>query len=149
MGAAMLGGVSGHAGLFSNAGELAIIFQMMLNGGSYGGVQYLEPETIKLFTTRYPESTRRGIGWDMKELNPNKSENMSKLASESTFGHLGFTGVAAFADPEEDLIFIFVSNRTYPSMNNWKFSKNNYRPRVQTQIYKSIIKEEELVVGEM
>lgn len=138
MGAAMLGGVSGHAGLFSNAGELAIIFQMLLNGGSYGGVQYLTPETIKTFTTRYPESTRRGIGFDMKELDPHKKLNMSKLASDSTFGHLGFTGIAAFADPEEDLVFIFVSNRTFPSMSNQKFSKGNYRPRVQTQIYKSL-----------
>jgi beta-glucosidase-like glycosyl hydrolase/CubicO group peptidase (beta-lactamase class C family) len=150
MGAAMLGGVSGHAGLFSNAGELAVIFQMMLNGGSYGGVQYLEPETVKLFTTRYPESTRRGIGWDMKELNPNKSLNMSKLASASTFGHLGFTGVAAFADPEEDLIFIFVANRTYPSMKNLRFSRENYRPRVQSQIYRSLMKEEQQIeVDEM
>ena len=150
MGAAMLGGVSGHAGLFSNAGELAVIFQMMLNGGSYGGVQYLEPETIKLFTTRYPESTRRGLGWDMKELNPSKSLNMSKLASDSTFGHLGFTGIAAFADPKEDLIFIFVANRTYPSMKNLKFSRGNYRPRVQSQIYRSLMKEEaQVVVDEM
>ncbi len=149
MGAAMLGGVSGHAGLFSNAGELAIIYQMLLNGGSYGGVQYLNPETIKLFTTRYPESTRRGIGWDMKELNPSKSQNMSKLASDSTFGHLGFTGVAAFADPKEDIIFIFVANRTYPSMKNLKFSKGNYRPRVQSQVYRAIMKDEEGVVSEM
>ena len=150
MGAAMLGGVSGHAGLFSNAGELAIIYQMILNGGSYGGIQYLEPETIKLFTTRYPESTRRGIGWDMKELNPSKSQNMSKLASDSTFGHLGFTGVAAFADPEEDLIFIFVANRTYPSMKNLKFSKGNYRPRAQSQVYRAIEKmEENATIGEM
>ncbi len=150
MGAAMLGGVSGHAGLFSNAGELAVIFQMMLNGGSYGGVQYLEPETINLFTTRYPESTRRGIGWDMKELDPSKSLNMSNLASDSTFGHLGFTGVAAFADPKEDLIFIFIANRTYPSMKNLRFSRENYRPRVQSQIYRSLMKEEDqLVVDEM
>lgn len=140
MGAAMLGGVSGHAGLFSNAQELAIIFQMLLNGGSYGGEQFIQPETIKLFTTRYHESTRRGLGFDMKELNPSKLMNMSELASESTFGHLGFTGIAAFADPEENLIFIFVSNRTYPDMNNRRFGKGNYRPKVQSQIYKAIKK---------
>jgi len=138
MGAAMLGGVSGHAGLFSNAKELAVIYQMLLNGGSYGGTQYIQPETIKVFTTRYPESTRRGLGFDMKELNPNKSLNMSELASDGTFGHLGFTGIAAFADPEENLVYILVSNRTYPDMNNYKFGKGEYRPRVQSQIYKAM-----------
>jgi len=140
MGAAMLGGVSGHAGLFSNAGELAVIFQMLLNGGSYGGIQYLSPETIKTFTQRYHESTRRGIGFDMKETNKARTENMSDLASDDTFGHLGFTGCAAFADPKENLIYIFISNRTYPSMKNNKLGKYNYRPKIQSQIYKSIIK---------
>ncbi|MDF1697078.1 MAG: glycoside hydrolase family 3 N-terminal domain-containing protein [Saprospiraceae bacterium] len=144
MGAAMLGGVSGHAGLFSNAKEIAIIYQMLLNGGSYGGKEYIKPETVKLFTSRYHESTRRGLGFDMKELNADKTANMSEMASNNTFGHLGFTGIAAFADPDEDLIFIFVSNRTYPSMNNYKFSKGEYRPRVQSQIYKSIFKNEVL-----
>jgi CubicO group peptidase (beta-lactamase class C family) len=139
MGAAMLGGVSGHAGLFSNSKELAVIFQMLLNGGNYGGMEYIKPETIKLFTTRYHESTRRGLGFDMKELNSNRTLNMSELASASTFGHLGFTGIAAFADPEENLVFIFVSNRTFPSMNNYKFSNGDYRPRIQSQIYKSMM----------
>ena len=142
MGAAMLGGVSGHAGLFSNAKELAIIYQMLLNGGSYGGTNYLDPETIKLFTTRYHESSRRGLGFDMKELKPNKSQNMSEMASKSTFGHLGFTGIAAFADPEENLVYVFVSNRTYPDMNNYKFGKGEYRPRVQSQLYKAMGKKE-------
>lgn len=142
MGAAMLGGVSGHAGLFSNAKEIAIIYQMLLNGGSYGGQQFLDPETIKLFTTRYHESTRRGLGFDMKELKPTKSPNMSELASNSTFGHLGFTGIAAFADPEENLVYVLVSNRTYPDMNNYKFGKGEYRPRVQSQLYKAMGKKE-------
>ncbi len=142
MGAAMLGGVSGHAGLFSNAKELATIYQMLLNGGTYGGQQFIDPETIKLFTTRYHESSRRGLGFDMKELKSTKSPNMSELASKSTFGHTGFTGIAAFADPEENLVYIFVSNRTYPDMNNYKFVKGEYRPRVQSQIYKSLSKKE-------
>ncbi|MEE9438010.1 MAG: glycoside hydrolase family 3 N-terminal domain-containing protein [Saprospiraceae bacterium] len=138
MGAAMLGGVSGHAGLFSNAKEIATIYQMLLNGGSYGGVQYLKPETIKLFTTRYFKSTRRGLGFDLKELNESRSQNMSHLASEKTFGHLGFTGICAFADPVHDLVYVFVSNRTFPNMKNNKFGKYNYRPRVQSQIYRSM-----------
>ena len=140
MGSAMLGGVAGHAGLFSNASELAIIFQMLLNGGSYGGTQYFSPETIKEFTTRFPESTRRGIGFDMKELNSNKSQNMSELASDNTFGHLGFTGCAAFADPDENLIYIFLSNRTYPSMKSNKLGRENYRPKIHSQIYKALDK---------
>ncbi|MEM9549193.1 MAG: glycoside hydrolase family 3 N-terminal domain-containing protein [Bacteroidota bacterium] len=143
MGAAMLGGVSGHAGLFSNAKELAIIYQMLLNGGTYGGLQYLDPETIKLFTTRYHESSRRGLGFDMKERDSHKSMNMSELASDGTFGHLGFTGIAAFADPEENLVYIFVSNRTFPDMNNYKFGRGEYRPRVQSQIYKALGKKVE------
>ena len=142
MGAAMLGGVAGHAGLFSNAKELAVIYQMLLNGGTYGGKQYIDPETIKLFTTRYHESSRRGLGFDMKELKSNKSQNMSEMASDSTFGHLGFTGIAAFADPEENLVYVFVSNRTYPDMNNYKFGKGEYRPRVQSQLYKAMGKKE-------
>lgn len=142
MGAAMLGGVSGHAGLFSNAKEIAVIYQMLLNGGNYGGHQFIRPETIKLFTTRYHESTRRGLGFDMKELDTNRTPNMSELASEDTFGHTGFTGIAAFADPKENLVYVFVSNRTYPDMNNYRFSKGDYRPRVQSQIYKSFSQNE-------
>ena len=138
MGAAMLGGVAGHAGLFSNAEDLGILMQMLLNGGSYGGIEYIKPETIKLFTTRYKDSTRRGLGFDMKELDPKKTENMAEEASDSTFGHLGFTGAAVWADPEYDLIFVFLANRTYPSMENNVFSKENYRPKAMSIVYKSM-----------
>jgi beta-glucosidase-like glycosyl hydrolase/CubicO group peptidase (beta-lactamase class C family) len=138
MGAAMLGGVAGHAGLFSNAQDLAIIMQMLLNGGNYGGKQYLEPSTVYTFTTRHPRSTRRGLGFDMKELNPDKKLNMSEKATSNTFGHLGFTGTAVFADPDHDLIYIFLSNRTYPSMSNGRFGRNEYRPRIQSVIYNAI-----------
>ncbi len=138
MGAAMLGGVSGHAGLFSNARDIGTILQMLLNGGSYAGKRYLDPNTVALFTRRVTYSTRRGLGFDLKELNPNKKQNMSDLASEKTFGHLGFTGIAAFADPEYDLVFVMVTNRTFPTMNNNKYGKHNYRPRVQSQIYRAM-----------
>ena len=141
MGAAMLGGVSGHAGLFSTSKELAIMMQMLLNDGYYGGKKYLEKETIQKYTTRYSESTRRGIGFDMKELNPDRSPNMSELASDSTFGHTGFTGAAVFADPEHNIVYVFLSNRTYPRMENTKFIRNEYRPRVQSVIYKAMKKE--------
>jgi beta-glucosidase-like glycosyl hydrolase/CubicO group peptidase (beta-lactamase class C family) len=138
MGAAMLGGVSGHAGLFSNANDLAKIFQMLLNGGTYGWKQYLRPETLRLFITRYSGSTRRGIGFDMKELDPNQPANMSPLAGNNTFGHLGFTGTCVWADPDKNLIFIFLSNRTYPSMENNKLANGDYRPRLQSLVYKAI-----------
>ncbi|MFT5834538.1 MAG: beta-N-acetylhexosaminidase [Cognaticolwellia sp.] len=138
MGAAMLGGVSGHAGLFAEAKDVAIIMQMLVNGGYYGGTRYLKPETIKKFTTRYSKSTRRGLGFDMKELNTKKSQNVSKMASKNTFGHLGFTGIATWADPDNDLIYVFLSNRTYPTMSNSKLYKMNFRPKIQTVIYKAV-----------
>lgn len=141
MGSAMLGGVSGHAGLFSNAQELGVIMQMLMNGGTYGGEKYLDSYTIRKFTSRYPRSTRRGLGFDMKELNSEKTMNMSELASSSTFGHLGFTGCAVFADPETNLIYVFLSNRTFPTMKNYKFSKNEYRPRIQSVLYKALEKD--------
>jgi CubicO group peptidase (beta-lactamase class C family) len=139
MGAAMLGGVCGHAGLFSNSKEMAILMQMLLNGGVYGGKKYLSPQTIRKFTKRYYKSTRRGLGFDMKELDEDKKLNIAEEASDQAFGHLGFTGISVFADPKNDLIFVFLSNRTYPSMNNGLFSKNNYRPRVQSVFYNAII----------
>ncbi|NBC24717.1 MAG: serine hydrolase [Bacteroidetes bacterium] len=142
MGAAMLGGVSGHAGLFTNAQELAALFQMLLNGGVYGGERFLSSKTVKLFTKRVRGASRRGIGFDMKQLNPNKSQNVAESVSRGTFGHLGFTGIAAWADPEEELIYLFLSNRTYPSMSNKKLARNKYRKRIHEAVYRAIIEKE-------
>jgi CubicO group peptidase (beta-lactamase class C family) len=139
MGAAMLGGVSGHAGLFSTSKDLASIMQMLLNGGTYQGKKYLKPKTIQKFTNRYYKSTRRGLGFDMKELDPDKKLNVAEEVSYQAFGHLGFTGVSVYADPKYDLIYIFISNRTFPSMNNNVFSRKNYRPRVQSVFYKAMM----------
>jgi beta-N-acetylhexosaminidase len=139
MGAAMLGGVAGHAGLFSNATETAILMQMLLNKGSYGGKQLLKPETVDIFTKRYRESTRRGIGFDMKELDTKKLKSTSTLASPMTFGHTGFTGTAAWADPENNLVFIFIANRTYPGRLNQRFNNRDYRIKVQAIIYKAMM----------
>ena len=139
MGAAMLNGVSGHAGLFSNGYDLAVLMQMLLNEGYYGGIRYLSPETVDQFTQRHWRSSRRGLGFDMKELNPRRSLNMSELASRHTFGHLGFTGTAVFADPEEHLIFVFLSNRTYPTMGNNRLGRKNYRPKVQSLVYDAFL----------
>ncbi len=139
MGAAMLGGVSGHAGLFSNAEELAVLMQMLLQGGYYNQQRFLKPETVRAFTHRHQRSSRRGIGFDMPELDPTRSANLSPLASPNTFGHLGFTGTCTWADPDNNLVFVFLSNRTYPSMYNYKLSKNDYRPRIQSLVYNSLM----------
>ena len=137
MGAAMLGGVSGHAGLFSDAVDLAVVMQMLLNDGYYGGRRYFRPETVRLFTTRHPRSTRRALGWDMPELSSRGSTNVSPLASAKTFGHLGFTGTCAWADPETGIVFVWLTNRTYPKMSPNRFGKENYRPRMQSAAYEA------------
>ena len=141
MGAAMLGGVSGHAGLFSTSKEIGVMMQMLLNRGVYGGRRYIDSHTIDKFTTRFPKSKRRGIGFDMKQLDENLNTNMSELASESTFGHLGFTGCAAWADPEQNIVYVFISNRTYPTMKNNNLGKYDYRPKIQSAIYNAIKKD--------
>ena len=138
MGAAMLGGVSGHAGLFGKAEDLAILFQMLLNKGYYGGVRYFEQGTVDLFTNRCNNCTRRAIGFDMKQTDSRYSSNMGDLASNNTFGHLGFTGTAVWADPDHNLVFVFLSNRTYPSMKNYRLNKRNYRPRIQDAVYRAM-----------
>ncbi len=139
MGAAMLGGVSGHAGLFARPIEIATILQMLLNNGVYNGKEYLRASTIKKFTTRHPKDKRRGIGFDMKRLNARKKQtHVSTMASSQAFGHLGFTGISVWADPKHNLVYVFCSNRTYPKMNNRKIIKMDIRPRIQSQIYKAM-----------
>ena len=139
MGAAMLGGVSGHAGLFGSARDLATLFQMLLQNGNYGGVQYIQPETVRLFTTRYAGETRRALGFDMKQLNPDLNLNMAPEASDRAFGHLGFTGICVWADPAEDLIVVVLANRTYPKMSNNTFGKLDTRLRVHSAAYRAFL----------
>ncbi|KAA3633409.1 MAG: beta-N-acetylhexosaminidase [Bacteroidetes bacterium] len=138
MGAAMMGGVSGHAGLFASAEDLAIIMQMLLWKGEYAGEKFLSGKTVDNFTTRHKLDTRRGIGFDMPQLDPDASSPLSELASAQTFGHLGFTGTAVWADPETNIIYVFLSNRTFPSMRNYKINKMDIRPRMQTVFYESL-----------
>jgi beta-N-acetylhexosaminidase len=114
---------------------------MLLQEGNYGGHQYLKPETVRLFTQRYTGETRRGLGFDMKQLNEDRRMNLSPRASERAFGHLGFTGTAVWADPVEDLVFVVLSNRTYPSMNNNLFGRLDTRLRLHTAAYDAIIPE--------
>lgn len=140
MGAAMLGGVSGHAGLFANAHDMAIVGQMLLQKGFYGNQVYFKSDIVKEFTCRYNGTTRRGLGFDMKQLNQNLNQNMCADASDAAFGHLGFTGTCIWVDPAEDLVFVFLSNRTYPSMRNNKLGRMDIRPRIQSAAYKSIFR---------
>ncbi len=138
MGAAMLGGVSGHAGLFGSARDLATLFQMVLNGGSYAGQRYINEDVIKYFTTRYRTSTRRGVGFDMKELDPSKTATVSQYASANTFGHTGFTGTCVWADPDKKLVYVFLSNRTFPNMENNKLNSMDFRIKIQDIIYQAL-----------
>ncbi|HEX7366300.1 MAG TPA: serine hydrolase [Pelobium sp.] len=137
-GAAMLGGVSGHAGLFSNASDLAILYQMLLNKGSYGGETYFKPKTVALFTAKQSEVSRRGLGFDRFDTE-SKDGYPSKYASPQTFGHTGYTGTAVWVDPKENLVYIFLSNRVNPTVNN-KLSTLDIRPRIQDVVYKAIQK---------
>jgi CubicO group peptidase (beta-lactamase class C family) len=134
-GAAMLGGVAGHAGLFSNANDLAIIMQMLLNRGEYGGERYLNPTTVSLFTKKQEMKNRRGLGFDKPEPDIYKPKSTANDASPRTFGHSGFTGTCVWADPDYDLIYVFLSNRIYPSADNQKLIQKNIRTIIHQAIY--------------
>ena len=135
-GAAMTGGVAGHAGIFSNANDLAKIMAMNLNDGEYGGVRYLQEGTVSRFSGQQYRNNRRGMGWDKPADYFNGPTSM--YASPETFGHTGFTGTAVWADPTHDLIFIFLSNRIFPDASNAKLIRNNIRTRIMDLIYQSV-----------
>jgi CubicO group peptidase (beta-lactamase class C family) len=134
----MLGGVSGHAGLFSDAEDLAVLFQMLMNGGEYGGKEYIDSQTLQMFTTRFGNSTRRGIGFDLKELAPDKNILTSPFASSKTYGHTGFTGICVWNDPVNQLVYVFLSNRTYPTMRNAKLTNHKIREKIHSRAYRAI-----------
>ncbi|PKV63371.1 beta-glucosidase-like glycosyl hydrolase [Pontibacter ramchanderi] len=136
-GAAMMGGVGGHAGLFSNANDLAVLLQMNLQNGNYGGHKFYNTPVVTEFSKRQSTISRRGLGWDKPD--PDGNGPTSNLASKSTFGHTGFTGTGAWVDPENQLIYIFLSNRVYPDAGNSKLVKYNIRTRIHDVIYKSIV----------
>lgn len=140
--AAMMGGVAGHAGLFSNAESLAIIFKMLMNGGSYDGKRYLKKETIQLFTSQAAPNTgnRRGLIFDKAEMNKEKSSPAARSASELTFGHTGFTGTCVWADPKNNFLFVFLSNRVYPDAENTMLAKKNIRTDIMELFYKAFAK---------
>lgn len=140
-GAAMFGGVAGHAGLFSNAYDIAVLMQMLLNGGTFNGKKYLNKETINLFTTYQSTISRRGYGFDKPEKdNATKVEPYPCLsASAKTFGHTGFTGTCTWADPDKKLIYVFLSNRVNAEGgDNKKLLNMNVRPKIHEAIYKAL-----------
>jgi CubicO group peptidase (beta-lactamase class C family) len=139
-GAAMLGGVAGHAGIFSNANDLAKMMQLYLNKGIYGGEQYISSATISYFTSciACSDGNRRGLGFDKPEPDKSKEGPTCSAASLSSFGHTGFTGTYAWADPENGLVYIFISNRVYPDAENKKLSKLNTRTNIHQVFYDAI-----------
>ncbi|WP_299669764.1 serine hydrolase [uncultured Polaribacter sp.] len=146
--AALLGGISGNAGLFGSSLDLAKIMQMYANYGIYDGKRYISESTLRAFTRiQYPENeNRRGLGFD-KPLIDNAQLSIQEAypapeVSPESFGHSGFTGTFVWADPKEDLIFIFLSNRVYPSRKNRNIYNLNIRPKLQQVFYKAIKNEE-------
>lgn len=139
-GAAMLGGVCCHAGLFSNANDLAKLMQMYLQGGVYGEKRYFSEETLNLFTTapHVKENNRRAYGFDKPKLENHKYGPTCDNISPKSYGHTGFTGTIAWADPEENIIYIFLSNRIHPDANNSKLIDMDVRTKIQEAIYASL-----------
>jgi len=137
-GAALVGGVSGHAGLFANTNDMAIMYQMLLNKGTYGGKQYFKPETVNIFSSRQSNVSRRGFGFDRWD--PDLSKKYpSASASSQTFGHTGYTGTAVWVDPSRGLVYVFLSNRVNPAVTD-KLVKMGIRSRIQEVINKAIDK---------
>ncbi|MGB0777294.1 MAG: glycoside hydrolase family 3 N-terminal domain-containing protein [Flavobacteriaceae bacterium] len=140
MGAAMMGGVNGNAGLFGSALDVAKMMQLYLQGGVYGGERILENQTLRVFNKRYFEqdSIRRGLGFDKPSLDP-EIKSSAKSASAHSFGHSGFTGTFAWADPETGLVYIFLSNRVYPSMVNNRLGESDMRTRIHEAFYEALL----------
>ncbi|NJL12176.1 MAG: serine hydrolase [Microscillaceae bacterium] len=144
-GAAMLGGVAGHAGLFANALDLAKYMQMQLQGGHYGGQVFFRDSTTRLFQKPFIEKedllmlagNRRGLGWDRKD-----AESYSYIpdpASDGSFGHSGFTGCVVWADPKTQLVMVFLSNRIHPSAENTQLITAHWRRKILNLAYAALI----------
>lgn len=133
-GASMVGGISGHAGLFGSATDLAIYYQMLLNGGSYGGTQYFKPETVQMFTSKQSRTSRRGLGFDRSDA---KDDYPSKLASANTFGHTGYTGIRVWVDKDVNLVYILLTNRVHPVTSN-KLNELSTSSRLMDSIYQVV-----------
>lgn len=137
-GAAMLGGVAGHAGIFATAHDVAAIFQMLLNKGVYGTTRYFKPATVELFTSYQSKINHRGLGFDKPTPDPDNGGPAGDRCSGYAFGHQGFTGTCVWADPATGVVFTFLSNRVYPSSENSKINRLNVRTVSQDLIYESL-----------
>lgn len=140
MAAAMLDGVSGHAGIFSNAWDVASMMQMYLQNGMWDSTVFLQASSIKEFTsTQFPlENNRRGLGFDKPLAYYSDKGPVCRSASQKSFGHSGFTGCYAWADPENNLVYVFLSNRIYPDSNNKKLSELNIRTKIHQAAYSAL-----------
>lgn len=137
-GAALLGGVAGHAGVFSTAGEVAAIFEMLLSEGMWHGKRYFKPETVRYFTAYGSGISRRGLGFDKPTPDRFDAGPVANGCSGYTFGHQGFTGTCAWADPATGIVFVFLSNRVYPNAENNMINKLSTRTTVQDAIYQAL-----------
>jgi beta-N-acetylhexosaminidase len=137
-GAALMGGVAGHAGLFGNANDVAVIMQMLLNKGYYAGQQVLDSSVIRQYTSSQFSDNRRGLCFDKPEPDEKKDSPVTKECSLKSFGHSGFTGTFAWADPENGLIFVFLSNRVYPSADENKLAKLGIRGKIHRALYEAV-----------
>ena len=143
MGAAMFGGVAAHAGLFSNANDLAIFMQMYLQGGKYAGERYFQAEIVDEFTKCQfcEDENRRGAGFDKAALSNQEGGPACDCApSPNAFGHSGFTGTLAWVDPSEDFVYVFLSNRIHPTAENNKLLKMDIRTKIMEVFYQAIRK---------
>jgi len=142
MGAAMLGGVGGHAGLFANANDVAKMMQLYLQKGYYGGKRYFKAQTFDKFNKRYyaDKNVRRGLGFDKPQLDP-EVEATCGCVSDESFGHSGFTGAYTWADPVSGIVYVFLSNRVYPTMENKGLVTEDIRTEVQRIIQEAILPE--------
>lgn len=132
---AFFGGLAGNAGLFSTAREVARVYQMLLNGGEIDGKRYLSKETCNLFTTETSKISRRGLGFDKPDMEDPKKGNCASGVPAGVYGHTGFTGTCAWVDPENDLVYVFLSNRIYPNVTNRKLNQLHIRERIQEAVY--------------
>lgn len=137
---AFFGGLAGNAGLFSTAREVARVYQMLLNGGEIDGKRYLSKETCNLFTTETSKISRRGLGFDKPDMEDPKKGNCASGVPAGVYGHTGFTGTCAWVDPENDLVYVFLSNRIYPNVTNRKLNQLHIRERIQEAIYDAMKK---------
>ncbi|MBC7554888.1 MAG: serine hydrolase [Taibaiella sp.] len=137
-GAAMMGGVAGHAGLFASAHDVAVIFQMLLNKGVYNKTRYFKAPTVELFTAYNSAISHRGLGFDKPATGADDGGPAGARTSGRAFGHQGFTGTCAWGDPATGIVFVFLSNRVYPSAANTKINKENVRTLTQDYIYEAL-----------